>query len=734
MVRKELKNKPVEKVVEYMKDLCNILPFNQTYKTECINGLSDVDMVIKLLQSNMSAKAMCGIFMSCSGFDDHVDHHKQPETNVLVPLVQASPVKAGDICTDCVNFVTDLKNLLTDPNTESQLIGMLKQIVCAQLGSVEAICDDLVDTYIPQGLNILSSYVDPQVECSAVGFCTGQQTPEMQSKFNDMKKFVLVVLKKMGLHVSTNALECDACKAVTSDIRNMARDTTIQRKVVDFIEQNVCSHFGDLKTLCTQAIEDNYVVVFQLIAGSLVDDQVCVDLGMCASSAGLTQSKLGSIPCEACTVVINAISTLESSPTVQNTVKNFIDNYVCPKLGSAAGQCKTDVDMYSQAAFEILKEILNAGYLCGKMNLCAAPAPKLKSNGALCEVCTTILTEVDNLLKDQNTQAEIESLLDDICARLSGNLSAQCKTFVDEYAPFVLTLLAQEIDPAKICQEVNFCPANQPIKALPPKAASKPVKSSSTECEACEFVMNEVEMELKKNGSRVEIKDALEKACTTLPDTLQNYCNTFVNLYFDILWEMLKNDFNPKKFCVLAHLCPAQQKLESPTLSKVHVVPLMKENIQTKMFNFGVPKSSEECYICELVLNYVSEALKEPVTATAIKSLLEKACGEVPSEFQQECETLVDAYSDKIVQWLQTMDDPYTVCPRLGLCGAKSQTVPKVGPKATPKDTNLYFRKHTIVEKKCEQGPKYWCLSRDTARLCQKEEYCLRRNLVNRLR
>ncbi|XP_033735975.1 prosaposin-like [Pecten maximus] len=721
MIREELKTNP-DQAVNYIKKVCDILPLNQTFKTECINAVDDVEVVVKLLQSNMTAEALCGIFLPCSGFEDHVNQHKQPETNVLVPLVEASPVTAGNICTDCVNFMTDIKNLLTDPNTESQLIGMIKQIVCSQLGSVEAICDDLVDTYVPQGMSILSSYVDPQVTCSAVGFCTSKETEELRSKFNDMKNFVMVVLRKMGVHVTTNALECDACKAVASDIRKMARDPTIERKVVNFVEQNVCAHLGELANLCVQTVEDNYMAVFQLIAGSLIDDQVCVNLGMCPSSVGVAKLQLGTIECEACTSVIKALSLLESSTTVQNAVKNFIENDVCTKLGSSAGQCKIDVDMYSEAAFQILKEILNAGFLCSKMNLCASPAPKLTSNGALCEVCTAAATEVDNLLKSPDTQAKIESLLDNICERLGGNLSAECKTFVDEYAPFVLTMLAQELDPTTICKDIGLCPAKQAIKADPPKAISKTITTSSG-CAVCEFLVKEVEDYLKQSATKEEIKNALYGLCNELA-SIKDECNTFLNVYFDIVYEMLLNETSPGNVCTTIKLCSAKKTPPPKTSPRLHVVPLLKETLPTKVFNLGVPTSSEECVVCEMVLNYVNEALKDPATEKDVRIVLDKACGQIPQNFQQQCKTFVDTYSDQIVQWAVEQDDPYVVCPFIHLCGTS---------QPSQKDTNLYFRKHMLVKKKCNQGPKYWCSSRTAAKNCGKENYCFKRNLVNNL-
>lgn len=66
-------------------------------------------------------------------------------------------------------------------------------------------------------------------------------------------------------------------------------------------------------------------------------------------------------------------------------------------------------------------------------------------------------------------QTEIEGFLDSICQRFAGNLGVECKTFVDEYTPFVVDLIAGELNPATFCKTLGLCPANQSIKPILPK-------------------------------------------------------------------------------------------------------------------------------------------------------------------------------------------------------------------------------------------------------------------------
>jgi len=55
-------------------------------------------------------------------------------------------------------------------------------------------------------------------------------------------------------------------------------------------------------------------------------------------------------------------------------------------------------------------------------------------------------------------QEEIKDEIDKICAKLTtADLQKQCASFVDEYLQLVLSLLAQELDPNAVCQEIGLC-------------------------------------------------------------------------------------------------------------------------------------------------------------------------------------------------------------------------------------------------------------------------------------
>ena len=54
-------------------------------------------------------------------------------------------------------------------------------------------------------------------------------------------------------------------------------------------------------------------------------------------------------------------------------------------------------------------------------------------------------------------QQQIEAALDEVCSRLSGDLSTECTAFINLYAPVIIDLLEQELDPTVICDKIGLC-------------------------------------------------------------------------------------------------------------------------------------------------------------------------------------------------------------------------------------------------------------------------------------
>ena len=170
-------------------------------------------------------------------------------------------------------------------------------------------------------------------------------------------------------------------------------------------------------------------------------------------------------------------------------------------------------------------------------------------DSSLCEICKVVVQEVDNLLSDNSTVAEIKTALDNLCHNipLVGSL---CQQVVDEYLNQIIQALENEFTPTQVCeQDLNLCSS---VKAVSPK--------SEVSCELCEFAISEINSSLSDNATEHQIIVAVEKVCSILPKTIADQCDSFVEKYASLIVDFLKTE-SPEQICTMLDLCSDEQLL-----------------------------------------------------------------------------------------------------------------------------------------------------------------------------
>lgn len=55
-------------------------------------------------------------------------------------------------------------------------------------------------------------------------------------------------------------------------------------------------------------------------------------------------------------------------------------------------------------------------------------------------------------------KAEVEKWLEYVCNLMPSTIRDECKAFVDQYEAIIATLIANQINPDKVCQSIKVCP------------------------------------------------------------------------------------------------------------------------------------------------------------------------------------------------------------------------------------------------------------------------------------
>lgn len=83
-----------------------------------------------------------------------------------------------------------------------------------------------------------------------------------------------------------------------------------------------------------------------------------------------------------------------------------------------------------------------------------------------CTLCIYIAQLADNFLKKNQTIDEIEQEFKLVCNYFPNNLNAECNSFIDEYGPYVIQLIAVDLEPEAVCTNLKLCGNPNPPKFL----------------------------------------------------------------------------------------------------------------------------------------------------------------------------------------------------------------------------------------------------------------------------
>lgn len=414
--------------------------------------------------------------------------------------------------------------------------------------------------------------------------------------------------------------------------------------------------------------------------------------------------------CSFCEMVVGELKSLAQDKSVQTSVEDFIRTEICARLGPMNQTCNQYVDAYLPLIFSLLADELDPQATCQMLGLCSAelslsnairknslvlpqsPAGKpveaiqtVKAS-TLCVLCEFVVRELDSMLADNATEAEIIAALEKVCSYLPSSIAQECNDFVSEYGPAIIDLLEQELDPSQICTALGLC------NSLQSNPGDVTVIKEAELCGVCETVLQYVDTLLETNSTVAEIEAVLDKVCSFLPDTIKGQCQILIDTYGPQIAALLEKELDPQTVCTELGLCGQGRN-----------TPPVKQS------------SGEVCGLCETVMQEVNSALEDNRTVEAIETEMKKACSYLPTQDKLVCDLLVSEYGAQIVQLIAQYADPKEICQSIGLCSMQELTNEIVPVKV-----------HLLGDKECTYGPAYWCASKENAAKCKAEAHCMK--------
>ncbi|XP_071070220.1 proactivator polypeptide-like 1 [Dasypus novemcinctus] len=185
--------------------------------------------------------------------------------------------------------------------------------------------------------------------------------------------------------------------------------------------------------------------------------------------------------------------------------------------------------------------------------------------GLTCELCLSVVQQLDEWLASNRTEAVILHALEHACAFLPSSVAQRCVILVDTYSPSLVQLVIQ-ITPEKVCTAIRLCgPHRRRARSLPPPEPQpvprpEPQENQGSLCNSCMNLLQESSHQLEKMSAKRDILTVLRGGCRLLPLAYRMRCNQFVTNYNTALLESLRSLVDPVTMCKRVGACHAPRK------------------------------------------------------------------------------------------------------------------------------------------------------------------------------
>jgi len=409
----------------------------------------------------------------------------------------------GVLCDDCKKIVKDFIDDLKDPSNRKELEELIKLNICVQLPlqALKDACDSIVDEYIPEMADLIADSLDPLIMCETLELCDG-----------DKYTFVKMRLQKSPLYQSLvksgGSEECYVCTTAVSELKKVEEDPSMRNQLLQFLENDLCSHLGSYKSVCVDTIKNYGVQILDILSSELDPNAICNTFGFCQEAS------------------------------------------------------KVDSSIKAQS---IMREIMPAAHVSEIIKQVQANVKVQAKNSIECSICEEVFGALEAELQNNKTLSRITQMLEKVCHMLPDTIKAQCTSFVETYSAAIVDLLLQSLTPEIACTELGFCSGNVSPWSfrLSEKSKVKLPEPNVDLCPICETVISTLDKYLEDNATKSEIKEYVQMLCDALP-VLKDQCNEIVVANIDKIIDFLSEGISPEQICEEFGLCTGIKNLLKP--------------------------------------------------------------------------------------------------------------------------------------------------------------------------
>jgi hypothetical protein len=166
------------------------------------------------------------------------------------------------------------------------------------------------------------------------------------------------------------------------------------------------------------------------------------------------------------------VDAIKDDPSILDGIANDLKEIckIMPQETIRPG-CVDFLNVYAKSVIILTLDEINSQQICQDFHLCSSHelreirenANNLQwKNEVVCEACKTMADFLKFECQQRSFQESVTNEVKQVCDVMPGSIATSCDNLMDQYVPYVIQLLVNELDPYTICPELHLCPdANQ---------------------------------------------------------------------------------------------------------------------------------------------------------------------------------------------------------------------------------------------------------------------------------
>lgn len=372
-----------------LKNLLSLMCETTSYVRECKLIVGRLDVIVKELAPYLhDSTAVCTKLHMCGNARLQKIHR--------LALVYAKKYMnrvegvQNVLCEECEFAVAELKALVEEKGTQTEIQEYIRNYVCRHLGQYQGMCDELVEQFLPELFEELEQFLQNSKQvCTDLGLCQGQnilvdgqplhpadnthagngvnhaQLPKTY-RLNSFYRMLNNLQTKNGVYMA--CWECEL--GMGAIIAALKTDSVINGVGAD-LRELVCTKLPtDFYAGCDDFLGLYLGTVLSLTVDQFDANKVCTMLHICNAAKTsavkrVSASEKAAVACESCKGITDFLRYEVSSQGFQSDFELGLQRYICVNMPrSVQNLCENLIKTYVPLVLQKTVGMLNSQTIC----------------------------------------------------------------------------------------------------------------------------------------------------------------------------------------------------------------------------------------------------------------------------------------------------------------------------------------------------------------------------------